>query len=279
MNRDEIPPLPKRNPKRLAMLFHRKRVQGITKKLYTLQPAAPDLVASRTLKSQINLLKSTSIRVSRYSPSHSFSSIRAISLSMLKDMTRSKRHIDLSQSHLDLEDTPEASFILQDGVSRPRPGRLRPSVLEMKALSQQMSPALHRNEEVLKEEEEKRRVAAAEPRNSTAKRECTREIVGKEVDIWGIKRELQGLKDNCRDLTRKIKLFVTSIALLEDEMRVMVADCLEFKRNLLRKKLDAAYNDLRKARREKDSCREQYIRLERQVKALGSLPSTPFAMD
>lgn len=273
MNREDIPPLPKRNSKRLALLFQHRRVQGITKKLYTLQPANPDLQATRTLKSQINLLKSTSIRVARYSPTQSFSSIRTLSLSLLSNMTRSKRRFDLSQSHCDLEDTHDSSVL--DG--RPR-GRLRPSVLEMKALSQQMSPALHRNEQMLKEEEEKRKETLAETRTTTGKH-ISREIAGKEVDIWGLQRDLAGCRDRERDWTRKIKLFVTSIALLEEEIRALVSDCLEFKRNLLRKKLEVAYSELRKARKEKDLCREQYLRLVKQVKTLTSLPTTPFAMD
>ena len=191
-------------------------------------------------------------------------------------MTRSKRRFDLSQSHCDLEDSHEGSP-LPDG-SRPRGGRLRPSVLEMKALSQQMSPALHRNEQVLKEEEEKLKGARAETRTTTVK--CaSREVVGSAVDVWGLQRDLAGCRDRARDWTRKVKLFVTSIALLEEEIRALVSECLEFKRNLLRKKLEVAYSELRKARREKDLCREQYLMLIKQVKTLTSLPTTPFAMD
>lgn len=177
-------------------------------------------------------------------------------------------------SQTDLEDTGNIEG------NKGKQARMRPSILEMKSLSQQMSPALHRNEEVLKEEEEKKTEKTRETRNNTSKNSRQRgETQAESVDAVAVYRDMETIKSKGLHWNRKIKLHVTSIALMEDEIRALAADCMEFKRNMLKKKLETAYSALRKARREKDICREQYLRLGKLLKSLNSMPVTPFLLD
>ena len=281
MLRDESAPVLHRPSRRLALLVHRRRVQGITKKLYRLRPLDQDSQASLKLKTQINALKSASIRTQKQQTSQSFSSIRNLSVEMLNDMLRARRKKEVSVSLIEEEPTEHSASTelkpIGTDASRVRIPRIRPSILDMKALSQQMSPLLHRTEQALREEEEKSVKSLSS--SFIQKRELSATHALQARDVGELRRDLKSLWKKAMELDRKTKLYVTSIALLEDELRDLVADCLEFKRSLIRKKLDSAYRELRKVKDEQAVVQSQRHQLERELKQLASMPVTPFCLD
>lgn len=259
-------------------MFHRRRVQGITKKLYKLQPVDQDSLVTRKLKGQINSLKSASIRAQRHTQSQSFSSIRNLSVELLNDMFRARRRKEQTISIME-EESPVANSskdVIPD-INRVRLTKIRPSILDMKALSQQMSPLLHRTEVALQEEEEK--PAKMLSSSFIHRREVSSGHGNKPHDPAEMKREMARIGKRSLELDRKTKLYVTSIALLEDELRELVADCLEFKRSLIRKKLDCAYRELRQVKHEQTVLQSQRQHLARELKQLASMPVTPFCLD